>query len=313
MLTVFPQTAFQQTLLTRRFRRLVFRGAMLLLLLASPAFAAVTLAAESGELRVMSFNIRFGTANDGENKWPARRELVVETIKRYTPDLLGTQETLPFQASYIGQQLPEYTYVGWSRDANPDGEQCGIFYLSERFEQLDAGQFWLSENPAEKFSKSWDSSLPRVATWVVLKDRRAADAEPLFFLNTHFDHRGQVARLEAAKLILQQVNELRGDKPVIITGDFNCDQGSAPYQAITSDGLLVDTYRARYPEKQENEGTFNGFKGTAGNARIDWVLASKPLVVREATIDRYHVEQRYPSDHFPVTAILSRNVSTAGE
>ena len=132
----------------------------------------------SPELRVMSFNIRYGTADDGKDIWANRQELVVTVIKAFAPDLMGTQETLPFQAKYIHEQLSEYTYIGWSRDQSETGEQCGIFVRKERFEIIESGQFWLSETPDEKFSKSWDSSLPRVVTWTRLKEKTADKKNP---------------------------------------------------------------------------------------------------------------------------------------
>ena len=51
-------------------------------------------AEEPVPLRVMSFNIRLGVAKDGENHWDKRHDLVADTIKKFKPDLLGTQETL---------------------------------------------------------------------------------------------------------------------------------------------------------------------------------------------------------------------------
>ena len=86
-------------------------------------------------------------------------------------------------------------------------------------------------------------------------------------------------------------------------GDFNCAEGSRPYSVLVSDDL-VDTYRALYPEHAEGEGTFNGFKGTKSGARIDWILASPSWTVRAATLDDHSVDGRYPSDHFPVSAVL---------
>ncbi|MGV2335393.1 MAG UNVERIFIED_CONTAM: hypothetical protein LVR18_15175 [Planctomycetaceae bacterium] len=66
----------------------------------------------------MSFNIRYGTARDGVNAWPNRRQHVVSVIQTFSPDLLGTQETLPFQAQQLQQDLAGYQYIGWSRDAS---------------------------------------------------------------------------------------------------------------------------------------------------------------------------------------------------
>jgi endonuclease/exonuclease/phosphatase family metal-dependent hydrolase len=256
-------------------------------------------------LRVMSFNIRYGTARDGVNAWPGRRQHVVSVIRTFGPDLLGTQETLPFQAEQLGQDLPGYQYIGWSRDASADGEQCGIFVKTERFEVQDSGQFWLSETPDEKFSKSWDSSLPRVATWVRLKDRSASGRSLLFF-NTHFDHRGVTARRESAAVLVQRAQQLAAGLPVLLTGDFNCGEGSEPWQTLTSTAAgLADSFRTVYPQRSDDEGTFHGFSGRASMDRIDWILCSPAWEVKAASIDRSEFGGRYASDHFAVTATVA--------
>jgi endonuclease/exonuclease/phosphatase family metal-dependent hydrolase len=271
-----------------------------------PPFASSTYSAGDGDsgLRVMSFNLRNGNGNDAGDSWPNRRELVVSTIRAFNPDLLGTQETLAFQADYISAECPEYSKIGWPREQNPNGEQCTIFYRTDRFELMESGQFWLSETPEEKYSKSWDSSLPRVATWTILQDRNDRSSE-FVFANTHFDHRGTKARLESAHLIHQRASELSGAS-VVLTGDFNCREGSEPWQALTASKLLRDTRRIRHPEVSEPEGTFNGFKGRADGGRIDWILATDHFGVKESDIDRTNKDGRYPSDHFPVTAVLKR-------
>ena len=262
----------------------------------------------SPELRVMSFNIRYGTASDGKDVWANRQNLVVTVIKAFAPDLMGTQETLPFQAAYINEQIPEYTYIGWSRDQNENGEQCGIFVRKERFEIIESGQFWLSETPDEKFSKSWDSSLPRVVTWTRLKDRKskrkAASGREFLFANTHFDHQGTEARKQSALLLRRRLSEMAPKLPIIVTGDFNCDQGSEPYLELLEENVLVDSFRVLHPTREDNEGTFHGFTGTPGEARIDWILATEQFKATEAAIDRTHADGRYPSDHFPVSAVF---------
>ncbi len=251
--------------------------------------------------RVMSFNIRYGTANDGKDVWMNRRELVVQTIKTFTPDLMGTQETLPFQASYINEQLPDYVYIGWSRDDNKDGEQCGIFLQRDRFDIQESGQFWLSATPDEKFSKSWDSSLPRVVTWTRLKDKKS-DGREFLFANTHFDHRGEEARKQSGILLRRRLSEISPKLPIIVTGDFNCDQGSEPYQELLKENVLRDSFRTVHPNRSDDEGTFHGFRGKPGTVRIDWILATEQFRAVEAAIDRTNIDGRYPSDHFPVTA-----------
>lgn len=258
-------------------------------------------------LRVMSFNIRYGTAQDGDNHWDQRRELVRQTIADFNPDLLGTQETLEFQADYLAEQLEDYAYFGRSRMKTPN-EHCGIFYRRQRFTQLAGGHFWLSETPEVPESKSWDSSLPRMASWVLLSDNQHPSAPAILFVNTHFDHRGATARLEAARLLRQRLPQLQAiaDQPLtILTGDFNASDDSPPYDALLADNPpWVDAYRARHPERVPGEGTFNGFEGKTDGAKIDWILVDARFDCLSAEIDRSHQGGRFPSDHFPVTAIL---------
>lgn len=263
--------------------------------------------AASSTLRVMSFNIRFGTAKDGDNHWDHRHGLVVQTIRDFDPDLLGTQETLQFQADYLKEQLKQYSYFGRSRMKTPN-EHCGIFYRTERFTKLASGHFWLSETPELPESKSWDSSLPRMVSWVLLNDHQYERGRPILFLNTHFDHRGSEARLQAAQLIQQRLERLQriAENPiVVVTGDFNTGENSAPYTTLLTDPeQLVDTYRVAHPQMSDNEGTFGGWRGNTSGARIDWILASPDVRVTDAQIIRFSQDGRYPSDHYPVTATL---------
>ncbi|MEP3480452.1 MAG: endonuclease/exonuclease/phosphatase family protein [Fuerstiella sp.] len=256
----------------------------------------------SDQLRVMSFNIRYGLAKDGDNSWPNRDSFVADVAKEFHPDLLGIQEAMGFQADYLKQHMPDWKYFGTSRDANHQGEQCGIFVRLSRFEILNDGQFWLSESPDTKFSKSWDSSLPRIATWVHLKDK--VTGTQIVYLNTHFDHRGAEARLKSAQIIRKFVDQQKKNHAIIVTGDFNCDFQSRPYDALLASERLQDTWRLTHPTKTVNDGTFNGFQGKDDGARIDWVLCSPSFQVIDAAIVKTSQDGKYPSDHFPVTAIL---------
>lgn len=262
-----------------------------------------------GDLRVMSFNIRFGTARDGENHWDKRKEKVVETIRAFSPDLLGTQECIGFQRDYLAEHIPEYGSLGVGRDDGGDkGEMMAVFYKKDRFEKLDSGHFWLSETPDQVGSKSWDSSLPRMATWLKLQDKRQPDAQPILFINTHFDHIGKSARLESARLLRRQIEELGKGCSTVITGDFNAAEASPPYNALFgAESPVVDTYRAMHPERLRNEGTFSGFKaGRTEGGRIDWIAVTKDWKILSADIDRTSSDGRTPSDHYPVNAILRR-------
>lgn len=278
------------------------------------------LVAAAEPVRVMSFNIRYGTANDGVNHWDRRREFLRDTIKAFDPDLLGTQETLGFQRDWLREQLPGYGVLGVGRDDGQDqGEMMALYYREARFEKLAGGHFWLSETPEKVGSKSWDSSLPRMVTWVRLKDRQSPQARPILFFNTHFDHRGTEARARSAALIRQRLLELGKQDSLVVTGDFNDGDGGEPHRQLFAElegtpSPVVDTFRVKNPQPGPNDGTFTEFlvKNTGG-PRIDWIAASRDWQIEAAAIDRTSREGRTPSDHFPVTTTLRRKETTSDQ
>lgn len=290
--------------------RCLWAGLWSCALLVGPGQALGDDSKASSRVRVMSFNIRYGTANDGENSWSKRRDFLVETIRKFDPDLLGTQETLEDQRDFLVAKLRGYGVEAAGRDDGKEaGEMAALFYRLERFERLAGGHFWLSEQPDVPGSKGWDAALPRIVTWVRLRDRQAPNDPPILYLNTHFDHRGRQARLESARLLRRKLMELGQGARIIVTGDFNAGEGSPPYRSLFASDqgqpVLLDTFRVAHPMRQKNEGTFNGFRADAVmGERIDWIACSPDWQVEEAAIDRTVREGRVPSDHFPVVAVL---------
>jgi endonuclease/exonuclease/phosphatase family metal-dependent hydrolase len=272
------------------------------------ALATAALAESPAPLRVMTFNIRNSNAKDGADHWEHRKDLWVRTVRDFDPDLLGTQEVLADQFDALAIMFPDHTAVGVARDdGKREGEWSAIYYRKSRFEQLDAGNFWLSETPDEVASISWDAACTRICTWARLRDRMSG--KEFLYANTHFDHKGKVARLESSKLIRKRLPELSKGAPVILMGDFNCIEDDEPYRILTnslgeSGVLLVDSYRIVHTKRASDEASFHGFKGKVAGSRIDWILHSPDLKATAAEIVRPK-EGRYPSDHYPVTAVLA--------
>ena len=116
----------------------------LLLLLLVPG----TVAGQAEDLRVMTFNIRYGTADDGENGWPLRRDLLVRVIRDFDPDILGVQEALHFQIGEVRERLARYGVAGVGRDDGAtQGEYSAVLYDTTRVELLEQGTFWFSDSP----------------------------------------------------------------------------------------------------------------------------------------------------------------------
>jgi len=255
---------------------------------------------EPSPLKVMSFNIRYDNPGDGENRWDARKDLVVETIRKFDPDLLGLQEVLDHQGRFLRESLEGYAFVGVGRDDGAKkGEFAPVLYRKRRFEILDSGHFWLSETPEVPGSVGWDASLPRIATWARLRDRERG--RTLVFLNTHWDHRGEEARLESAKLVRRFLDEAKD--AVVVAGDFNTPGLSSPYNLLHE--AFRDPFRGTQFQPKREAGTYHGFRGKATGPRIDWILCSRNFGLRSGSIDRTSWNDRYPSDHFPVTAAIT--------
>jgi len=271
----------------------------LLMLIPSGIQEAVAAPSTDEPLRLMSFNIRYGSAADGMNGWLHRDHLVLETIQRFDPDVLGVQEALAFQVEALHKAFAHYTVIGEGRRGGKEGEYSALFVRKDRFELVQRGQFWLSEDPDQVGSQSWDAALPRICTWAQLRDRRGKE-RVFTVMNTHFDHRGKTARHRSAELIGARMPPT--PMPCVVMGDLNAGESSPPLEALRAAGL-VDTYRVLHPERQPS-GTFHGFRGGQPGNKIDYVMMRGPWTVEKATIDLHHEKERYPSDHYPVRAVL---------
>lgn len=262
--------------------------------------------AENAVLNVMSFNLRHGLANDGENSWPNRRDLLVETIKHCTPDVLGTQECRDMQAAYLEENLPDYRWIGIGRDPGGAGEMTAVFYKKESLLPIASGHFWLSETPDVPSSKSWDTSLTRICTWV--RFQHIPSGRFFFYMNTHFDHIGAQARIHSAELLVQQAPIMAGDLPVLITGDFNAEGENSRPWAVFQEGGFQDAWLTA-PERKGPKASCCGFNPPDPNstARIDWILFKGGLTAQRAETVVYTKKGRYPSDHFPVVAVIAFN------
>lgn len=257
---------------------------------------------EASSLTVMTFNIRYDNPDDGRHAWPNRRERVANLIRFYRPDLLGVQEALDGQMEDLAERLPEYEWFGRGRNAEPtDGEYSAVFYRTDRLELLEHDTFWLSLTPDEAASVGWDAALPRIVTWGRLQDRRTGNA--FYHFNTHFDHRGDTARLRSAELIAGRIEALERDLPVVLTGDLNFTPRDPPYQALSA--VLRDARRSAEDGHFGPDETFSGFEvDSEPGPRIDYVWTTPDVrVLRSATLTA-HVHGDNPSDHRPVVAVV---------
>ncbi|MGD8778004.1 MAG: endonuclease/exonuclease/phosphatase family protein [Ignavibacteria bacterium] len=253
-------------------------------------------------IKVMTFNIRYDNHDDGNNAWPKRKDKVVSMIKFYDVDLLGTQEVLKHQKDYLDKNLSDYKSFGVGRtDGKTKGEYSVIYYKYKKFELLDSGTFWLSETPDVVGSKGWDAAIERIATWVKLKSK--SNDKELLFVNTHFDHRGELARINSAKLIINKIKEIAADLPVILCGDFNITKETGAYKSITENSAYK-LYDANFITANPHHGpnfSFCGFDNDPKNKKkIDFIFVNNKINVIKHAVLSDKFDDGYPSDHFPV-------------
>lgn len=255
---------------------------------------------KSEGLKVMSYNIRYGSADDGTNKWDYRWPATIEMLNDVKPDVFGVQEALDFQLTHVKEFADNYNFVGVGReDGKSDGEHMAIFWNKKTVKVVKWGTFWLSETP-EKPSMGWDAACFRTATWALMKDKKTGNK--FYFVNTHLDHVGKEARKLGLKLIVDRIADINPEGyPMVLTGDFN----------VTSDDpCLVDldkvmTSTRKIAKKTDNKGTFNGWRKDREGPVIDFIYVSGFSSVLECqTITKEYAKKPFISDHYPVMSVL---------
>lgn len=256
------------------------------------------------DVDVMSLNIRLDTPVDSANAWPHRAAMVAAFVNDQMPDLLGMQEVLWHQYQYLDSAMAGYGSVAAGRDDGlHGGEACPVFYRLARFDSLTSGTFWLSTTPEVPGSIGWGAALTRIATWARLYDRVAQDT--ILYLNTHFDHISDSARVMSSGVLLERVKELAGDNDFIITGDFNAAPESMAIARMVEGNLAVDSYLISATPPTGESYTFNGWRDEPGDRRIDYIFVRNGMRVMSHSTHRIIENGVFISDHWPVTATVN--------
>ena len=249
------------------------------------------------QVRLMTYNIKYANENDGENSWSQRKDWVANQIGFHEPDIFGVQEALLEQLQFLKSELKGYEYLGLSREGGETGEYSALFYDTDQFEVLKQDTFWLSETP-DTVSQGWDAAYKRICTYALFREKESG--QEFWVFNTHFDHMGDQARSESAKLIIDKIEELNEKGlPLVLMGDLNLEPSTEPIALLSS----------RFNDSREKstgvvfgpEGTFNAYEfHTPVTRRIDYIFTDKESEVLKYGVLSDSKELRYPSDHFPV-------------
>lgn len=262
-------------------------------------FTVIGCKKENNIYTAMSYNIRYDNPEDGMNNWHKRKATLVHQIKGQAPDILGIQEGLIHQVSYLNNMFPNYNYVGVGReDGETTGEFAAIFYNTKKWQCLQDNTFWLSETPSV-VSIGWDAALERICTYALLENTE--NKQKVWALNIHFDHQGQESRKQSAKLLLSKIEELQesNNYPIILTGDFNTSPNEEPIQILKKN--LEDSFTYADEASKNLSATFNNFDSkNPPQHRIDYIFTKDINVRSYRILVDGNEETPFISDHFPV-------------
>lgn len=269
-------------------------------------------------LRMMTYNIRYDCSTDGPFRWVHRSNMVASMVTFHRADIVGFQEVLLHQLQDLERSFKgTYKWIGAGRDdGHLGGELVPIFYKESKFELIESGNFWLSENPSIPGSRSWGTACPRMATWGIFNTKNPKYPQKrVMFVNTHLDHKSEVARIEGVKLVKQMIashlnkTQQLHDISVIVVGDFNATENSAPIQTIGAPpggSNELHLQNAKYTSLTPHHGpisTFTGFKfEVKPPILIDYMFVNEKIRVERHGVlaDTFGDNNYASSDHRPV-------------
>lgn len=248
-------------------------------------------------IKVLSQNLRCADDPNG-NSIGERARRFKQLFEEYQPDLLGTQETTAGWNSYLKKfGGSEYGMVGCSRDGREatSGEWNTILYRKDRFELLDSDTTWLSNTPTEA-TKVEGALCLRICTWALLKDKLTG--ETILFANTHLDHSNDEVRSAQMDILMDYLADRIGQYPFYLTGDFNCNVDSIPYNTATA--RLLDSHKTSWVDVSTETRTYHAYQ-RRGGSEIDFIFHND-----HTTPVQYEIISKdyggYVSDHYGVIA-----------
>ena len=250
-------------------------------------------------VRVMTLNIRFGLAKDGNNCWERRKSVFPELLKQYRADFLALQEVNDFQADFISHILPRHQIIG-IRTPAPAFWQNNVIFFDDKWKCRFRDHFFLSPTP-DIPSRLPKSNWPRQCTMGLFEK----EGRRLICINTHLDFSPEV-QAHSAHLIMKRLSGLPEDIPAILMGDFNAEPHYSCFKIFTGEkkALHVKTGYFNSVFKKPYPGTFHGFTGETDGDHIDWILFRGRLETMQSEVISDSFSGIYPSDHFPVYAVF---------
>lgn len=290
------------------FRRILILTGVLLSL-AGTAEARKKAKYDDGIHRVMTCNIRItGLPADEKDglRWDDRKEAMIESIRKYDPDIIMMQEVIYDSYAYCKEQFADYFPFGFEgpeMDPYTEGYHFigknVIFFRRDRYEFVSAGCYWLSLDPVIGGSMSWDTNRARHCNWARIIDKKTG--KQIRLLDLHLDHKVDEAKVNQAKLVVREAAQYADSFPQILCGDFNSKKNSPQVRHFIENGWH-DAYDELH-EGKEFGYTAHAFKGDdrpykPAHGRIDYIMTKGGAKARSCEVLKDRPRGIWPSDHY---------------
>lgn len=255
------------------------------------------------KLCLISSNIRFDNPHDGANAWLHRRLNLSKLLLSHNPDIIATQEGRFDQLKDFEMLLSDYRIVDLHRSWIKERMYPSLFIRKDAFEYIKSEDLWLSETPEIAGSLSFESTFPRLMTWMLVQPKNSNIK--LLVVNTHLDHVKKETRVNQVRVLSQEIKRIWDKKSaLVIMGDFNDSPDSEVRQSLVSDfPELQDCWKMFNDVEETSHHSFNGEH--QNGSRIDWILVDRSAIVEHCQMEKTNFKGQYPSDHFPIISRIS--------
>lgn len=274
--------------------------------------------ADGASLRIMTFNI-WRVTQDGSTEIQEDRERIErakETIKYYSPDVVGFQEycqvyTAEFTTwlvangyTVLGNELVEYTddprtFYDESQNFTP------IAFKTDKFELVASGWHRL-EGTYDRMQSETSFYPGHDITWGVLKDKSTGKCFGVS--STHYFHGGDweqapSIRAKNSEELVELIKSLtyRYNCSFVAVGDLNSDFNSDAYSVLSGSGILTDA-RGVAQSEFSSRGALHNYGSLSAPSiaeAIDHMFVTSGIkVMRHKTC--INTMTAAASDHYPV-------------
>lgn len=208
------------------------------------------------DIRIVTYNVL--TEKWGGTETSARSEVFGAFLDVYKPDVVGVQELCEKWRKYLPDHLGDYKLIGTVRE-DKGFSYSAIVYNAAKYEVLAQG--------CETYSYHASAEC-RNMSWAVFMDPKTG--VKFAFISTHWDFgdedNKQKMRKVQAEEMSAKIKALKAEHncPVIITGDFNCNNTSSSYKYFMDiNGMTNALTNSEY------------YYNAKGTSSIDFVMITK--------------------------------------